>query len=55
MIQPRLTRLTVSAIKTALQVSVVYASHIRRGKRQPHPRHWEALAELTTVSPDLRD
>src|SRR5215475_12908461 len=36
-ILPRLRGLTVSAIKTALQVSVVYASHIRRGKRVAAP------------------
>jgi CRISPR-associated endonuclease Cas1 len=49
-IQPKLLSMTVSAIKTALQVSVVYASHIRRGKRVPHPRHWPTLAHLSGVS-----
>jgi CRISPR-associated protein Cas1 len=46
-IQPRLEGLTVGAIMEALQVSVVYASHIRRGRRVPHPRHWYGLQELT--------
>jgi CRISPR-associated endonuclease Cas1 len=45
-IQPKLMRLTVSSIQAALQVSVVYASHIRRGKRVPHPRHLLSLAAL---------
>jgi CRISPR-associated endonuclease Cas1 len=45
-IQPMLARLTVSAIRAALQVSAVYASHVRRGKRAPHPRHWDVLARL---------
>jgi CRISPR-associated endonuclease Cas1 len=44
--QPKLKGITLSAIMKALQVSVVYASHIRRGKLVPHPRHWEALAAL---------
>jgi CRISPR-associated protein Cas1 len=45
-IQPKLMGMTVSSIQTALQVSVVYASHIRRGRRVPHPRHWQTLAKL---------
>jgi CRISPR-associated endonuclease Cas1 len=45
-IQPRLLGLTVNAIRAALQVSVVYASHIRRGKCVPHPRHWQLLEQL---------
>ena len=51
-IQPRLKGLTVSAIMKALQVSVIYASHIRRGKRVPHPRHWQVLADLASVRSD---
>jgi CRISPR-associated endonuclease Cas1 len=46
-IQPRLIGLTVRAIQTALDISVVYASHIRRGMRVPHPRHWATLARLS--------
>jgi CRISPR-associated endonuclease Cas1 len=52
-IQPNLMEMTVSSIQKALQVSVVYASHIRRGKRVPHPRHWQALAEISSVSPKV--
>ena len=49
-IQPKLSTLTNSAIMGTLKVSWVYASHIRRGIRIPHPRHWKALAGLAEVS-----
>ena len=49
-IQPKLVGMTVRSIQTTLQVSVVYASHIRRGMRVPHPRHWQALAQLVGVN-----
>ena len=45
-IQPRLSTLTNSVIMNALKVSWVYASHIRRGLRIPHARHWRTLSEL---------
>jgi len=45
-IQPRLSTITNRAIMRVLKVSWVYASHIRRGLRIPHPRHWKALADL---------
>lgn len=45
-VQPKLKNITLRAIMDALKVSVVYASHIRRGKRVPHARHWQALAAL---------
>jgi hypothetical protein len=45
-IQPLLANVTTSAIATALNVSWVYASHIRAGAKRPHPRHWLKLAEL---------
>jgi len=45
-VQPKLIGITVSSIQTALQVSSVYASHIRRGRRVPHPRHWQILMKL---------
>jgi len=45
-IQPQLAGITNSAIASALGVSLYYATAIRRGKRQPHPRHWVALARL---------
>jgi CRISPR-associated endonuclease Cas1 len=45
-IQPRLTNTTLSQIASAIGVSILYASNIRRGRRRPHARHWQALAEL---------
>jgi CRISPR-associated endonuclease Cas1 len=45
-IQPRLSNLTTSVIRSSTGVSRWYASRIRQGYR-PHPRHWQALAELT--------
>jgi CRISPR-associated endonuclease Cas1 len=49
-IQPRLDRATLSQIASALAVSIPYASDIRRGRRRPHPRHWQLLAELIGVA-----
>jgi CRISPR-associated endonuclease Cas1 len=51
-IQPRLARFPVSAISSALLVSHPYATDIRAGRRQPHPRHWLALARLVRVLSD---
>jgi CRISPR-associated endonuclease Cas1 len=48
-IQPLLSTLTISTIRTALEVSKGYATNIRSGKRTPHPRHWKALSELTVL------
>ncbi len=48
-IQPKLMNLTNAAIGRELKVSLVYAAHIRRGKRRPHPRHWQALAKLVGI------
>jgi CRISPR-associated endonuclease Cas1 len=44
-IRPALVNCSLSQIASAVGVSVLYASHIRRGRR-PHPRHWFRLAEL---------
>jgi CRISPR-associated endonuclease Cas1 len=44
-IQPLLAQLSMSAIRSSIGVSKWYASKIRQGYR-PHPRHWQALAEL---------
>jgi histidine ammonia-lyase len=44
-IQPRLRGASLSAI-AQVGVSIPYASAIRRGRRRPHARHWQALAEL---------
>jgi CRISPR-associated endonuclease Cas1 len=45
-IQPRLAEVTVPAISKALGISGGYATDIRSGRRRPHPRHWQALAQL---------
>jgi CRISPR-associated endonuclease Cas1 len=52
-IQPALRDFTVSAIASALGVSLPYATDIRAGRRRPHPRHWLALAELVGISPGM--
>jgi CRISPR-associated endonuclease Cas1 len=49
-IQPKLSKVSISAIATALSVSWSYAADIRRGKRRPHARHWETLGGLVGVS-----
>jgi CRISPR-associated endonuclease Cas1 len=51
-ILPRLSELTVSAIASAIQVSLGYADSIRKGKAQPHSRHWQKLADLVGIFPD---
>ena len=48
-IQPALASVAKSQIRSALGVSEPYSSDIRAGKRIPHPRHWQALAELVGV------
>ncbi|HTT19584.1 MAG TPA: CRISPR-associated endonuclease Cas1 [Candidatus Sulfotelmatobacter sp.] len=48
-IQPLLTSVSMSAIRSSIGVSKWYASKIRQGYR-PHPRHWRMLAELIGVS-----
>jgi hypothetical protein len=52
-IAPCLVEITVRAISSTLAVSEPYAADIRTGKRQPHPRHWQALAKLAGVSEGL--
>ena len=49
-IQPKLVSVTVSAISLALRISEPYARDIRAGRRRPHPRHRQALAELVGLS-----
>jgi hypothetical protein len=49
-IQPGLATITVPAIALAIGVSMPYAADIRAGRRRPHPRHWQALAELVGFS-----
>jgi hypothetical protein len=45
-IQPRLRAIRVRQIAQDLQVSEAYAGLIRSGRRRPHPRHWQRLAQL---------
>jgi hypothetical protein len=49
-IQPRLCEITVPTISDALGISVPYATEISKGKRVPHPRHWDELARLAKAS-----
>ncbi len=51
-IQPRLAAVTISILASTLGVSEPYAADIRAGRHCPHPRHWQALAELVGVSAD---
>jgi hypothetical protein len=46
-IQPLLSRTSTSVIAKRIGVSRWYAGTLRRGYR-PHPRHWQALAELVS-------
>jgi hypothetical protein len=52
-IQPRLADLPNSLIASRIGVSRWYAGKIRQGYR-PHPRHWEPLAKLIGMSPDVK-
>jgi hypothetical protein len=49
-IQPALATVTISALAATLGVSESYAADIRAGRHSPHPRHWQALAQLVRVS-----
>ena len=49
-IQPRLTSITIAEIASTLGVSEPYAAGIRSGRRRPHPRHWQILANLAGIS-----
>jgi hypothetical protein len=48
-IQPLLAGISTSVIASKIAVSRWYAGRIRKGY-QPHPRHWQALAELVGIS-----
>ena len=48
-VQPKLARVATSLIASQLGVSWAYAVLIRKGYR-PHPRHWQALAEMVGIS-----
>jgi CRISPR associated protein Cas1 len=49
-IQPLLDGFTNKVIAETLSASMPYAADVRTGRRRPHPRHWQALAELVGVS-----
>ena len=49
-VRPALARVAKSQICSALWVSAPYSSDFRAGKRHPHPRHWQALAELVDLT-----
>jgi hypothetical protein len=49
-ILPALASIAKSRIRSALGVSEMYASDIRSGRRTPHARHWQTLAELVGIS-----
>jgi hypothetical protein len=54
-ILPALRSATLSQITSKIGVSIPYASDIRRGRRVPHPRHWQALADIVAVSQILKE
>ena len=49
-IQPRLASVPISSIASRIGISEVYAAGIRAGRHRPHPRHWQALANLAGVT-----
>ena len=52
-IQPILSHIATAVVRSRIGVSRWYASRIRQGYR-PHPRHWQALANLAGVGPKAR-
>jgi hypothetical protein len=48
-IEPLLAKVKTASIASALGVTWAYAAEIRKGKRLPHPRHWQKLAELVGI------
>ena len=49
-IQPKLSEVTISKIAIAMGASESYAADIRAGRHRPHPRHWQALANLVGIA-----
>jgi len=47
---PALTHVTKARIRAALNVSYPHSAYIQNGKRIPHARHWEKLAQLVGLS-----
>ncbi|MGI9101073.1 MAG: CRISPR-associated endonuclease Cas1 [Terriglobales bacterium] len=48
-IQPRLAKFSNSVIASRIEVSRAYVGKMKKGYR-PHPRHWQALAEMVRVA-----
>ena len=51
-IHPQLRTVKVREIAEAMRVSQSYAAFIPSGRRNPHPRHWQALAQLVGIASD---
>jgi hypothetical protein len=49
-IKPLLRAKKVREIAATIRVSELYAGFIRSGRRRPHPRHWQVLAELVGLA-----
>jgi CRISPR/Cas system-associated endonuclease Cas1 len=49
-IQPRLKGITLSVVASRLCISIPYAVDVRCGRRVPHARHWQVLAQLVGIS-----
>jgi CRISPR-associated endonuclease Cas1 len=49
-IQPRLRAIRVRELSETMHVSKPYAAQVRAGRSRPHPRHWQTLAELVSIS-----
>jgi len=49
-VQALLGNIQTFKISQAIGVTWAYASDVRKGKKLPHPQHWQKLAELVGVS-----
>jgi CRISPR-associated endonuclease Cas1 len=49
-VRPLLERCTRSAIAEVIDSGIDYAGQVRAGRRIPHSRHWEKLAELAGMA-----
>jgi CRISPR-associated endonuclease Cas1 len=54
-VQPALATVTISTLAATLRISESYAADIRAGRHRPHPRHWQALANLVELPADIKD
>src|ERR1035438_5485239 len=52
-IQQRLRTIKVREISETMHVSKPYAAQVRAGRRRPHPRHWQSLAQLAGVTDQI--